>query len=507
MRAGVLAGGDRTDQRPPLTLRQPRLGRRADQGVPEQSHIACPLSTQPLIGIHNRSISSHHRLGQPVGCPPASLPNQGAAASGVNSCCDSDPRQPAAQEQPAGQHAGQRPTRKSPRPRPAATHRRRHDLPHRLHQLPDRRARRDHRRRRRRVQPPHPPSRQHTESCHVRARRNQPRTVPSARPSRAASERNPAPPAAASSATPIVSVESARRTSTDGGSSTCVTPQPRHRARRGRTTPSSPRTRRALANPHGAKTCPHRQASSPTANPCSITTSLTTITTGALLRVKRRPSRPAKTGRAAALQTTSPIIAPTHPHHDAARHPSDITSTNTHPHAQRRDDSTTPSPQVTLNTWSSSRSRSGIDPVSTEGDQLLRVLEEDGAPVEQEKIDAAWNLALKHRVDDRDSCAVRPVSHDEPVAQARQLLTRAARHADLRHDPHSRPRHQVAPIRPRAQPHVLGRDHAPCVHTSGCRVRRERPDAKQPPVVLQGSEHWRQSAQSGRRLLIYAMEH
>lgn len=213
------------------------------------------------------------------------------------------------------------------------------------------------------------------------------------------------------------------------------------------------------------------------------------------------------TPHTAALQTTSPIIAPTHPHHDAARHPSDITSTNTHPHAQRRDDSTTPSPQVTLNTWSSSRSRSGIDPVSTEGDQLLRVLEEDGAPVEQEKIDAAWNLALKHRVDDRDSCAVRPVSHDEPVAQARQLLTRAARHADLRHDPHSRPRHQVAPIRPRAQPHVLGRDHAPCVHTSGCRVRRERPDAKQPPVVLQGSEHWRQSAQSGRRLLIYAMEH
>ena len=55
--------------------------------------------------------------------------------------------------------------------------------------------------------------------------------------------------------------------------------------------------------------------------------------------------------------------------------------------------------------------------------QLLRVLDEDSSPVDQDKVDAAWNLELERRVDDLESGTVRPVSHDETVEQARQLLT------------------------------------------------------------------------------------
>lgn len=55
--------------------------------------------------------------------------------------------------------------------------------------------------------------------------------------------------------------------------------------------------------------------------------------------------------------------------------------------------------------------------------QLLRVLDDDSSPVDQDKVDAAWNLELERRVDDLESGTVRPVSHDETVAQARQLLT------------------------------------------------------------------------------------
>ena len=55
--------------------------------------------------------------------------------------------------------------------------------------------------------------------------------------------------------------------------------------------------------------------------------------------------------------------------------------------------------------------------------QLLRVLDDDSSPVDQDKVDAAWNLELARRVDDLESGTVRPVSHDETVEQARQLLT------------------------------------------------------------------------------------
>lgn len=55
--------------------------------------------------------------------------------------------------------------------------------------------------------------------------------------------------------------------------------------------------------------------------------------------------------------------------------------------------------------------------------QLLRVLDDDSGPVDQDKVDAAWNLELERRVNDLESGTVRPVSHDETVEQARQLLT------------------------------------------------------------------------------------
>lgn len=87
-------------------------------------------------------------------------------------------------------------------------------------------------------------------------RRSHPRTVSPARPSHAAIDRHPAPDALAASAAPITSAASALLASTDTGSSTCVAPQSEHRPRRGRssTDPPTPRTTRALAQPHPAST-------------------------------------------------------------------------------------------------------------------------------------------------------------------------------------------------------------------------------------------------------------
>ena len=59
--------------------------------------------------------------------------------------------------------------------------------------------------------------------------------MPSGTPDAAAIRRNPCPRAARASMSPITAVPSHRRASSHAGSSTCVTPQPAHRARRGRT--------------------------------------------------------------------------------------------------------------------------------------------------------------------------------------------------------------------------------------------------------------------------------
>ena len=57
---------------------------------------------------------------------------------------------------------------------------------------------------------------------------------------------------------------------------------------------------------------------------------------------------------------------------------------------------------------------------------LLRVLDDDGTSVDQQVVDAAWNAEFTRRVADLESCAIQSVSHDETVAQARQLLRRRA---------------------------------------------------------------------------------
>jgi hypothetical protein len=98
-----------------------------------------------------------------------------------------------------------------------------------------------------------------TASTRPANRRSQPRTVSAGRPNAAAIRRCPTPAALAASAAPITATASARRSNNPAGSSTCVTPQPAHRARRGRTrhTPPEPRTARARACPQPASTPEH----------------------------------------------------------------------------------------------------------------------------------------------------------------------------------------------------------------------------------------------------------
>jgi len=91
-------------------------------------------------------------------------------------------------------------------------------------------------------------------------RRSHPRTVSAGRDSHRAIRRWPAPAAFAAKAAPTTSARSALRDNALTGSSTCVTPQPRQRARRGRhraTAPPRPRTARATPNPHRASRPPH----------------------------------------------------------------------------------------------------------------------------------------------------------------------------------------------------------------------------------------------------------
>lgn len=123
--------------------------------------------------------------------------------------------------------------------------------------------------------------------------RNQPRTVSTGRPSEAAIERAPAPPAFADNAAPITSTRSARRSSANTGSSTCDTRHDEHRARRGRTTtnPATPRNDRSRAHPHGLNKPPqHGHPKPPDTNPASTTTESTPTVSTAPPRATR-PSR------------------------------------------------------------------------------------------------------------------------------------------------------------------------------------------------------------------------
>ena len=88
-----------------------------------------------------------------------------------------------------------------------------------------------------------------TASARPPNRASHPRTVPNGRSINAAIGRAPNPAAFAVIAAPTTPTESARRSSTPTGSSTCVTRHPRHHARRGRTRtpPDSPRITRCRA--------------------------------------------------------------------------------------------------------------------------------------------------------------------------------------------------------------------------------------------------------------------
>jgi hypothetical protein len=147
--------------------------------------------------------------------------------------------------------------------------------------------------------------------------RSHPRTVAPGRPSRAAIGRHPDPAAFAASAAPITSTASARRTSTDTGSNTCVTPHDAHRPRRGRTpsTPARPRTVRNLAQPHRDNAAPHGQWIRPAANAVSTAEdeSLTVIIS-ASERSHGPPDIAGKTKDGRAVTMT------VHGHGDAADH-------------------------------------------------------------------------------------------------------------------------------------------------------------------------------------------
>lgn len=154
-----------------------------------------------------------------------------------------------------------------------------------------------------------------TASARSRNTRSQPRTVSPGLPSRAAAVRHPEPEVDAASAAPITSAASARRASKPAGNSTCVTPQPTHLPRRGRTrtTPDTPRTDRALAQPQQANAAPHNgQPIRPARSAASTaTTESPTVTTIASERSAALPASPAST-------TGGPPPATVHGHGDAA---------------------------------------------------------------------------------------------------------------------------------------------------------------------------------------------
>jgi hypothetical protein len=140
-------------------------------------------------------------------------------------------------------------------------------------------------------------------------RRNQPRTVAAGRPACKAARRCPHPAAARASAAPITPTSSARRSSTPAGSSTCVTPQPAQRARRGRSRhflSPSPRITRAGACPHGRSQPSQAGHANPpvTSRRSTSPESLPTVSTGASKHhtaalpdssAKRRPGGPRPT--------------------------------------------------------------------------------------------------------------------------------------------------------------------------------------------------------------------
>src|SRR5262249_11160553 len=146
-----------------------------------------------------------------------------------------------------------------------------------------------------------------TASTRPANRRSHPRTVCSGRPNPAAIRRYPTPSDLAVNAAPITTTVSARRSSNPTGSSTCVAPQPTHRARRGRTrtTPPESRTARTRACPQPASPPAEHpgQTIRPSTSRCSTTAgSPPTVTNDASVRHRTAlPWNPARDdGRAVA---------------------------------------------------------------------------------------------------------------------------------------------------------------------------------------------------------------
>jgi len=158
-------------------------------------------------------------------------------------------------------------------------------------------------------------------------RASQPRTVERANPSPPAIRRDPSPAAAATSAEPITSTPSCRRPNATSANNTCVTPQPPHRARRGRShtsTPAPNRSFRIRAKPHRANRSPHPgHANRPAANAVSTPTgSFSTVSTDASGIVRKGPLAPAKRITRGSLRVQDlPTLSPPPPSRQPARHP------------------------------------------------------------------------------------------------------------------------------------------------------------------------------------------
>ena len=124
-------------------------------------------------------------------------------------------------------------------------------------------------------------------------RRSQPRTVSTGTPNRPAIGRCPSPATLATIAAPITATPSRRRNSATSGSSTCVPPHPRQRARRGRKirSPAAQRSTRARACPHGLNLPRHDgHPRTPPANSSSTRTrSAHTISMGATSGIQESP--------------------------------------------------------------------------------------------------------------------------------------------------------------------------------------------------------------------------
>jgi hypothetical protein len=133
-----------------------------------------------------------------------------------------------------------------------------------------------------------------TVSARRAKRRSQPRTVSTGRPTTAAAVRAPAPAARAANAAPITETASARLSSVNTGRRTCESPHWPQRDRRGRTTtePSSSRSVRVRAQPHGRNDPPQPgHVNSPSASRSSTrAASIPTVSTA-----PPRATRPSRT--------------------------------------------------------------------------------------------------------------------------------------------------------------------------------------------------------------------